>query len=301
MKIALISGGSSGIGLSCAHWLAQRNYHVILLARDLRRLERAELNLRQAGHAAVEAHALDVCDAQACAVLIAAILRKHGRIDWLITSAGMVEPGMFLDLALASHRQQMETNFFGTLHLVQPIAAHMRNQGGGRITLIASAAAFAGVAGYSGYAPGKFAVRGLGEVLRVELAPFGIAVGVAFPPDTDTPQLAQENLLKPEATRQITAGGGVWPVDVIAARLLSQAEAGVFMIAPTRLIWAFGWLHSLYAPLFRWHQARILRNVSKSRTGILVRLAQFLGVNKDEIGKGNHKAEAKQAHRDITP
>ncbi len=266
--VAVISGGSSGIGLAVARILHVKAYAVVLLARDPKRLAFAHQALLADGESPVRTLALDVTDENACEAAIACILKEFGRIDWLVTSAGMAEPGMFLDLPSSTHRQQMDVNFFGTLNLVRPVASAMSRSGGGRITMISSAAAFVGIAGYSGYAPGKFAVRALAETLRVELALAGVAVSVAFPPDTDTPQLAAEQALKPEATKQITAGGGLLSADTVAQAIVRGAEAGRFMLTPGVLMSAFGWLHSLYAPFFRRQQLRILRRLgSETRSG----------------------------------
>lgn len=260
--LAVISGGSSGIGLEIARGLTARGYCTALMARDELRLDYARAAiLRDFPGAAILLLPIDVADPAACAGAIASLHAEHGRIDWLCTSAGMVEPGLFSDLALDSHRRQMEVNYFGTLNLVIPVVKIMRAQGGGRITMISSAVAFAGVAGYSGYAPGKFAVRGLGETLRAELAGAGIAVSVAFPPDTETPQYAAEHALRPEATRRISAGGGVLKADEVARTIIEGAEKGRFMLTPSWLMGAFGLFHSLYAPLFRWQQTRILRKI----------------------------------------
>lgn len=256
-KTAVISGGSSGIGLECARILCLRGYKVTLLARDKARLESARRLLHEITGQEVTIRSLDVINAQDCEQAIEEI----GAIDWLITSAGMVEPGLFHSLGLDSHRRQMETNYFGTLNLVAPAARIMARNGGGKITMIASGAALVGIAGYSAYAPGKFAVRGLGEVLRVELASLGISVSVAFPPDTDTPQLAKEALARPEITRWLAAGGGLLPASQVAEQLIEGAEAGRFMLTPSLLMMAFGWLHSLYAPFFRKKQIRLMRKV----------------------------------------
>ena len=264
--VAVVSGGSSGIGLECARQLCTRGYRVTILARDVVRLESARTSILASTGQTVAIRRLDVGDAQGCGQAIAEITREHGGIDWLITSAGIVEPGLFENLTLESHRRQMETNYFGTLNLVAPTARIMSGCGGGRITLIASGAAFIGIAGYSAYAPSKFAVRALGEVLRVELAPQGISVSVAFPPDTDTPQLAEEILLRPEVTRRIAEGGGRLSAQHVAERLVADAQAGHFMLTPSLRMAAFGWLHSLHAAYFRKKQERLMRQIVRKQT-----------------------------------
>ncbi|MFM8749948.1 SDR family oxidoreductase [Rhabdaerophilum sp.] len=265
-RVAVISGGSSGIGLAIAHELAGRGFHLWLLARRPDRLDAAKAELL-ARHPAlpVATLPLDVTDAAATSDAIALILREAGRIDWLVTSAGTVEPGLFLDQPIEAHRRQMEINHFGTLHLVKPVAEAMRAQGGGRITLISSAAAFAGIAGYSGYVASKFAVRALGETLQVELAQHGTAVGVAFPPDTDTPQYKAEQATKPEITKAISAGGGVLSAETVARSIVRGAERGRFLLTPSPLMTAFGWLHSLYAPLFRHQQRRKIAELARKK------------------------------------
>lgn len=263
--VALISGGSSGIGLACAKVLLRRGYAVVLAARDPRRLAAAADLLGAGAGAAVTTRCLDVIDATACEEIVAEVVAAHGGLDWLITSAGIIEPGMFLDVDLSAHRREMETNYFGTLHLVRPAAAAMAARGQGRITMIASAAAFIGILGYSGYGASKFAVRALAECLRVELAPLGVAVSVAFPPDTDTPQLAREALTRPEATRLIAGDAGIWQAAAVAERIIAGAETGRFALVPSRKLALVGALHSLIAPGFRWYQQRIATRLGVRR------------------------------------
>lgn len=263
--VAVISGGASGIGLEIARRLAQSGYRLFLIARDSAKLEAARLALGPVSSHPIGLHALDVSDEAACAAAIDTIMAEAGQLDWLVTSAGIAEPGLFLEQSAEAHRRQMAVNYFGTLNLVRPAAAAMRGRGG-RITLISSAAAFVGIAGYTAYAPGKAALKAFAEALSVELAMEGIAVSCAFPPDTDTPQYAAENLSKPEITKRITAGGGLMSAEKVAKTIVDQALRGRFMITPGALMTAFGFAHSLYAPLFRRQQKRVARK-SRSQVG----------------------------------
>jgi len=258
-KTAVISGGSSGIGLACARVLLARGYRVALLARDLSRLHDAKTALKPEHAGQIALLPVDVTDAAASQAAITQIEAEWGRIDWLVTSAGIVEPGLFLDLDLAAHRAQMETNYFGTLHLVGAALPVMRRNGG-RITLISSGAAFIGIAGYSGYAPGKFAIRALAEILRLELAGQRIIVSVAFPPDTETPQLEREMPRRPLVTRLISAQGGVMTAGRVAERIIAGAEKGSFLLTPSKTIALLAWFHSLYRPILAWQQRRLLKH-----------------------------------------
>ncbi|MFN3890918.1 MAG: SDR family oxidoreductase [Beijerinckiaceae bacterium] len=257
--VAIVSGGTSGIGLACASLLARRGHPVALIARDSSRLESARRDLLALGSPGVFTFSLDVTDPGACEKCVAQIITGEHKIDWLITSAGDVEPGLFAALDVAAYRRQMEANFFGSVNLAVPVGRHMVAQRSGRIVLISSAAAFIGIAGYSAYGASKFAVRGLGESLRVELAPYGVTCGVAFPPDTDTPQLARDHASRPPVTGKIAASGGLMSAQAVAERIVAQALKGRFLLAPSLLTQALGWMHSLYRPILMKKQERLLR------------------------------------------
>jgi 3-dehydrosphinganine reductase len=258
---AVVTGGSSGIGLSAALRLARLGHPVALLARRADRLAAAADEIRSAVPGArISVHPLDVRDAGAVAAAVADVVAEHGPVAWLVASAGIAEPGLFVEQSLDSHRAQLEVNYLGTLAAVHAVVPSMRLAGGGRVVLVSSGAGLFGIYGYSAYAPSKFAVRGLAEVLRVELADHGISVTLAYPPDTDTPQLAAENRTKPAVTRAITAGAGLWSADAVAKAMLDAARAGRFVVAPGTTLGLLTRFHSLLGPLLRLHQRRIVRS-----------------------------------------
>ena len=261
---AVVTGGSSGIGLAAATRLARAGHPVVLIARGTERLETAAAEIRRAvSGAVVTTRALDVRDPAAIEQAVAAAVAAHGPVAWLVASAGIVAPGLFVDQALDDHRAQLDVNYLGTLHAVRAVVPSMRAARGGRIVLVSSGAGLFGIYGYAAYAPSKFAVRGLAEVLRVELAEHGIAVTLACPPDTDTPQLVAERAARPEATAAIAAGGGVWSADAVAEAMLKTAAAGRFLVAPGLALGLLARLHSLIAPLLRRHQTRIVRSLAR--------------------------------------
>ena len=132
--------------------------------------------------------------------------------------------------------------------------------------MISSGAGLFGVYGYGAYAPSKFAVRGLAETLRVELAPHGIIVTVAYPPDTATPQLAAEYATKPEATRRITAGGGVWQPDAVAARIVRAALQGRFVSTQGFALGALALCQGATGAIHRARQSRIVARLTRERS-----------------------------------
>ena len=191
---AIVTGGSSGIGLAIAKCLIAQGVSVSLLARGVERLEAAKLEVDRlaTGSARVEVFVCDVRNAVACREAVNAAVAVLGPPEWAISSAGIVRPGSFLKQGLEDHEAQLQTNYLGSLYFANAVCSHMTSGKKGKLVFIASGAAFVGLYGYSIYAPSKFAVRGLAECLRVELKGHGISVTLACPGDTNTPQLAAE-------------------------------------------------------------------------------------------------------------
>lgn len=236
---------------------------MVLFARDAARLEAAAADILDTTTGArVLCLPCDVSDRAQVAEVAAQATAAHGAPGIVVASAGLAEPGLFLDQGLDSHEAQMAVNYLGTLYLLHAAAPLMRDAGGGRMALIASGAAFFGIYGYAAYAPSKFAVRALAEVLRVELAPHGISVSLCYPPDTDTPQLEAEKRTKPEATRIITGGAGLWQPAEVAQRVIRGMERGDFAICPGWQIALLNRIAPLIAPALRWHQARVVRKLT---------------------------------------
>jgi 3-dehydrosphinganine reductase len=212
---AIVTGGSQGIGLATARVLASRGARVSLIARDAERLEAAAAGV---GPGTATARA-DVTQDGAVRRAVEAVVATHGPCDLLITAAGASHPGYFDELRPEHFRAQMDLNYFGTLHAVRAVLPAMVERGSGGIVGIASGAALVGIFGFGAYAPSKYAVRGLMDVLRAEIEPKGIYVGCAFPPDTLTPGFDTENLIKPPETAAVSAA--------IKPKLPEEVGAGI--------------------------------------------------------------------------
>ncbi len=264
----VVTGGSSGIGLATARLLAARGAKLSLIARGAERLEEAAREVSAAAKGVpVAARAADVADRAALTRAIAELEAEQARpCDILIASAGLARPGHFLELSDDVFRQMIEVDYFGTLHAVCAVAPGMVERGHGSVVAVSSAAGLLGIFGYSAYGPAKFAVRGLMESVRAELAPRGVHVGVVFPPDVDTPQLAEENRWKPRETRVI--GGTIKPLtaEKVAAAIVKGIERRRFTICPdtgTRALARFG---SVLMPLLNREFDRRVRALQRSTT-----------------------------------
>jgi 3-dehydrosphinganine reductase len=258
---AIISGGSSGIGLALAARLLADGGRVSLLARDAAKLAVARDHLQTAGASADHIHVcpLDVTHRADTFGAVDACVTRFGAPDWVIASAGAVEPGTFAELTIEAHRTQMEVNHFGAIHLAQAAISHMERAGGGRLVFVSSGAAIAGVHGYAAYGPSKFALRGLAETLRVELRPVGISVTLALPPDTETPQLAAELPCRGHVTSAVAAFAGRWSPEKVALSILRSARNGRFVSTPGWRLSLFYRFHSVISPVFRGYQNWIAR------------------------------------------
>jgi len=204
----LVTGGSSGIGLAVAEQCAAAGSRVSIVARNPGRLAAAcdrVTRVATAGPGSVVAESADVTDPAAVQRAVVAAETALGPVDVCVTSAGYALPGGFTELDDAAFRDQMEVDYFGTVHVLRAVVPGMVERRRGHLVLVSSTVATLGVVGYSAYAPVKFAVRGLAETLRPELAPYGIVVACSYPPDTDTPGYAEENRHKPDATRAVSA------------------------------------------------------------------------------------------------
>ncbi len=234
--------------MALARLLADAGWDLTLLAREPTRLDSARTELVARG-ARVLAQSTDVADMPAVERAMQAAIFAHGVPRLVIAGAGMVVPRPFEVQSLDAFRRTMEVNYFGTLHLARAAVPAMRQAGGGRIVMVASATALLGLYGYTSYAPSKFAVRGLAEALRSELAPDGVAVSVVYPPDTDTPGYREEARTRPDVSSRLAATGGLMTADAVAAAILRGIERKRFVIAPGPSMRILASVHSLVGPL----------------------------------------------------
>jgi len=234
-RFALITGGSSGIGLALAHRLIQAGHDLCLLARDQTKLQNAKAELaphRIHDKQIIDILSCDVADYEGLHPLLTQWTNERGTPDLVINSAGVTYPGYFQDLDVEVFHWIMDVNYFGTLHVLKCLVPMMIERGSGTIVNISSQAGFLGVFGYSGYGASKYAVRGLTDVLRAEMKPLGIQVSIVFPPDTQTPQLDFEEPLKPAETKAIAGNAKVLSADQVAQSVLKGVHKGRYVIIP---------------------------------------------------------------------
>ncbi len=260
-KHVIITGGSSGIGKATAIMLAAEGAHLSIIARRQDVLLQAQAEIEAVKifpEQRVVCLSASVTQFDEIQTAITKAIEELGPPTLVITSAGIAHPGYFQELPVNVFEETMNINYFGTLYAIQAALPSMLEQQQGHIVMISSVAGLIGVYGYSAYSPSKFAVRGLAESLRGELKRFGIAVSIVYPPDTDTPQLAAENLTKPYETKLITNSTHVWKPEEVAQVLIKGVKRKDFAITPGGEAKILQIGHSLLAPIIHRYFDRIV-------------------------------------------
>jgi NAD(P)-dependent dehydrogenase (short-subunit alcohol dehydrogenase family) len=174
LKTALVTGASSGIGKAAAVQLTELGYTVYAGARRVERMS----DLADRG---IRTRPLDVTDDATMVALVEAIIAETGRIDVLVNNAGFGLYGALEDVPIEEARRQFEVNLFGLARLTQLVLPQMRAQRDGYVINVSSMGGKIWEPLGSWYHASKFAVEGLSDSLRVEVAEFGIKVVIIQP------------------------------------------------------------------------------------------------------------------------
>jgi short-subunit dehydrogenase len=183
MSVVIITGASDGIGAELARQMAQEHgssLQLTLAARNADKLEQVADQCRQHG-AMVFVRPTDVGDEQACRGLIADTVTRFGGIDTLVNNAGMSAHALLEEVKdLTWYEDLMRINLWGSVWCTHAALPHL-TASRGRIVAVSSLAGLVGVPGRTAYSTTKFAMNGFFEALRVEVAPHGVSVTIAYP------------------------------------------------------------------------------------------------------------------------
>lgn len=212
-RVALVTGGSSGIGEQAARRLRKAGFEVHAVARRVERMRHLEAE-------GIHVFAMDVTDDASMVSGVERVVAEHGRIDVLVNNAGYGSYGAVEDVPIEEARRQFEVNVFGLARLTQLVTPHMRQQGSGRIINISSIGGKFYEPLGAWYHATKFAVEGFSDSLRIELAPFGIDVVIIEP----GPIRTEWNEISRESLTETSAGGAYEAQAAQVRKVLERAD-----------------------------------------------------------------------------
>jgi len=213
-RVAVVTGGASGMGLAIARQLASRGDRVAVLDLQDEAALRAAEELRESGAAALGV-AADVTDRNAVERALGKVRAELGPVAILVTSAGIDSFERFTDITTQSWERVLAVNLTGTFHCVQAAVSDMLEARWGRIVTISSSSAQSGAPRMAHYVASKAGVIGLTKALALDLAPHGITVNCIPPGMIDTPML-----------RRAEAAGDVAKLEKLVPRMIPVGRAG---------------------------------------------------------------------------
>ncbi|MDP1571749.1 MAG: 3-oxoacyl-[acyl-carrier-protein] reductase [Vicinamibacterales bacterium] len=206
-RVAIVTGASRGIGRATAAMLAARGATVVAVARGDNAQAAVDAIVAAGGRA--EAASADMTDADALTALVAGVVTRHGRLDILVSNAGVTRDQLMLRMKRADWDEVIATNLTGAFVLCQAALKPMIKQRSGRIVAVSSVVAQSGNAGQANYAASKAGLIGFCKSLAREVASRNITVNVVAPGLIDT-----------DMTRAITAQAhGDWAAQIPLGRL----------------------------------------------------------------------------------
>ena len=211
-RIALVTGASRGIGRAIAEALAAQGAHVVAAARGDHAQPVAEAIAARGGR--IEALSVDVTDGAAVEAAVAGIVTRHGRIDVVVSNAGITRDGLLLRMKRDDWDAVLQTNLTASFVLCQAALKPMLRQRSGRIVAISSVVGQMGNAGQANYAASKAGLIGFCKSMAREVGSRGITVNVVAP-----------GLIETDMTKGLTEDSrGDWETKIPLGRLGTPAD-----------------------------------------------------------------------------
>ena len=179
-KVAVVTGGTSGIGLALSLGLADAGADVVATARHQQNVDETAAEIEKRGRQTLRV-ASDVCDRTSLETLLAAALKSFGKVDILINCAGIIKRTPTLTISEKEWNSIIDVNLTGTLRACQVFGKHMLDRGYGRIINIASLNSFVALSEVAAYAASKAGVTSLTRSLAVEWSKKGVTVNAIAP------------------------------------------------------------------------------------------------------------------------
>jgi 3-oxoacyl-[acyl-carrier protein] reductase len=226
-RVALVTGGSRGIGRAVAIALAEARHHVLINYRSRETEAKETLAIIERAGGTGELRPFDVADTSACEQVIAQALQENLRIDILVNNAGIRRDGLLVFMKPEDWGQVVNTNLNSFYNVTQPVVKQMALNRWGRIVSIASTAGQTGVEGQVNYAAAKAGIIGASKALAKEVAKRGVTVNVVAPGFIESEMT--EDLPHAQLLPQIPAGRFGRPEEVAAAAVFLCSGAASYI------------------------------------------------------------------------
>jgi short-subunit dehydrogenase len=220
-KVAIVTGASSGIGAATAVALALAGYNVVIAARRVHKLEAVAQRCRQAG-APAKVIPADVSQESQVNALVSAVVEEFGQLDVMVNNAGMGLFARVVEMTDRDMRALFDVNFHGVFYGAKAAAEVMMRQKHGHIFNVSSVIGKRGTPFHGAYCATKFAIVGLSDSLRVELAPYRVRVTTVCPSLTNTEFFDHSARGKAAQSSFSAIKGGFMPPEKVA-RLIVRA------------------------------------------------------------------------------
>lgn len=226
-----VTGGMSGLGKALASEYLQRGSDVAIfdLRVDGAVLQELESS-RQSGSQKIVAYSASITDFDALQSAVEQAVLAVGHPELAVNCAGIQRAEPFEQLSGEYFEQVVKVNLFGSRNFAEAVLPRMRE--GSRLALVSSMAGFTANYSYAAYSASKFAVVGLGKVLRLEYKHKGIDVSLICPPEVDTPMVVNEQKNMHPVSRKLKSLGGSLSIEEAIAGIITGLDAGKGVIIP---------------------------------------------------------------------
>lgn len=231
-RVAVVTGSSRGIGIETSLTLAENGFTVYATVRNIDKASNL-MDVTINRNLPIKVVQLDVTNDTSVRQAIQYIIEREGHIDLLINNAAYTQLGSVEDLSSEEVQSQFNTNVFGIFRTIREVIPIMRKQSiGGTIINIGSANGFFGAPCISAYAATKFALEGLTQSLRFELAPFGIRVSIIEPGAVNT-DVTKYSMYVP---KKIQAANSTSPFVEMTKSIMEKSKALIKMGSSPKLV-----------------------------------------------------------------
>ena len=235
-RVAMVTGGGSGLGQAAALRLAKPGVAVAVL--DLN--EAGMVDIAERGGAGVSTYACDVTDPDSVATVVEKIESDLGPIDRLVHAAGIMPAGRILDTSIEVLTAPMRVNYFGTVNVTKAVLPRMVERRRGDVVLFGSITGYSPSTNFSAYCASKAAVNTYGEILIHEQRNSGLRMVLVCPSAVNTPLLAQASAGGPKAFKDTVTAGRTADPEKILDKIEKALERGTTLLLPGEALPMYG-------------------------------------------------------------